>query len=191
MDWDENTWLECDMSASPLSCYCAVLPSGIKRGQLFLCLQNENLPQSLIVFYVIFSTQKYVHFIKNKPPCFLAVSWGYLMYLLLAFHKFLEPNRCVLHWTGILKSVTVSSILINHNHSAFTVFVLYARHHSSLLSATFYAFTMSIFVKINFNAFGVYFTHYYWYYLEINQCVSSVRMYHKHWLYRTNKAILH
>jgi hypothetical protein len=79
MDWDENTWPACAMSASPLSCYCVVPLSGIKWGQQLSCIRNKTLPQSLTVFYIIFSFHKCWHLIKNKPQCFLAVFWGYLI----------------------------------------------------------------------------------------------------------------
>jgi hypothetical protein len=146
MDWDENTWLACGMSASPLSCYWAVPLSGIKWGQMLSCLRNETLPQSLTAFYVIFNFQKCLHFIKNNPQCFLPVSevtlYFYYWHFISSWNQtgvfYIELGYC---------SLWLSSVLINHKHRDFTVFLLYARHYFSLLSPTFYAFNNVSFGK--------------------------------------------
>ena len=70
-------------------------------------LQNETLLQSFDVFYV---AKTNLYFIKNKLQCFLCFLRSFYS-LLLASHKFLEPNK---HLTLATTSDAPDSFIVIH-----------------------------------------------------------------------------
>lgn len=153
------------MSASPLSWYGAVMLA-LSEGNCCHAY-GTKLPHNHLLYFM--------SFLVSKNMCIL------LKINLHGFQLFLEFILCIYYWhfisswkqTGVFYTelgycslLTVSSVLITNKHGDFTVFLLYARQHSSLLSPTFYAFTMSILVKINVSPLGVHFMYCYCYFVN-------------------------
>ena len=164
LGWEHMTGMW-HVSFSTLLLLCSAAVWHYVRA-LLSCLWNETLPQSLTVFYVTFSFHICLHFIKNKPQCFLAVFevilYLYYCHFISSWNQtgvfYIELQYCSL-WLFHQNQLTTNTVTLLYLFYMQDTIPHFCSQHFMLLKT-------SILVKINFNAFWVYLMYYYWYFVS-------------------------